>query len=212
MPSAQRRKRMESHPPWTAPSARNESVAVADPAERASWLAMHLLAGALAVAVVAAACYVNSLNNGFHYDDTHSILENSSVLSLDPRYVWEANSDARFVSMYSFSLSYAVGGFRKLWAWHAANIAVHAGCALLVFGIFRALPLGRHTDVWALAGAALFAVHPLCTEPVNYIQARSAQLVLFFALAAGYFTLKALRRHWLWALPAVVCAALGARP
>ena len=65
--------------------------------------------------LVVACCYANSLSNSFHYDDIHSILENDSVRTLKPRHVWAANPRARFVSMYSFSLNFALHGFATRW-------------------------------------------------------------------------------------------------
>ncbi|MFW6107645.1 MAG: tetratricopeptide repeat protein [bacterium] len=162
------------------------------------WQAVVLLAA------VCAACYANSLGNAFHYDDIHSILENDSVRTLRPDRVWAANSKARFVSMYSYSLNYALHGFDTLWGWHLVNVTVHFLIGLLVYRLALDLWFGRGP---ALVAALVFVVHPLCTEPVNYIQARSAQFVLLFALASAASLLRFLRTRRPTAL--VACGLAG---
>jgi len=56
----------------------------------------------------------------------------------------------------------------------AVNVALHAANAALAFKL-----LDR------LAPALIFAVHPLCAEPVNYVFARPTLLAALFSLACG---------------------------
>ncbi len=153
----------------------------------------------LFLALLVLGCYANSLQNSFHYDDIHSILENPSVQTLKAKHVWESNARTRFVSIYSFCLNYALSGFECLPAWHAVNVSVHLLIAFLIYGIVVNSRVRQYGRPLALLTAAIFAVHPLCTEPVNYIQARAAQFVLLFSLGAGFTLMRfANTRRWYW--------------
>ncbi|MDX2181323.1 MAG: hypothetical protein SFV18_17140 [Bryobacteraceae bacterium] len=60
------------------------------------------------------------------------------------------------------------------WMFLAVNLALHVVNAILVYKL-----LDR------LAPALIFAVHPLCAEPVNYIFARPTLLAALFSLLCG---------------------------
>jgi Tfp pilus assembly protein PilF len=147
----------------------------------------------LALAIVAA--YWNSFASGFHFDDWHVLEDNPWIRSLAyvPRFfvdphtttVLRENADLRPVLLASFALNWAVSG-AEVWSYHAVNLILHWLAALLVFRIVR-------DDLWlddavavpvALAAALVVAVHPLNTEPVNYLSARSALLTTVFYLGA----------------------------
>jgi len=140
----------------------------------------HAAMGVLVAAAVIV-CYANSINGSFHYDDISSIVNNPSIKSLNPVRVWKGNSRFRFVGFYSFALNYHFNGFTDLRGWHYVNIALHALCAVLVYAMLLGIAGAARTPGSAVPfmGALLFAVHPLCSEPVNYIQARH---VLFYTL------------------------------
>lgn len=70
------------------------------------------------------------------------------------------------------------------WPFHALNVALHAAVTLLVFAL--ALRLGAARPV-ALVAAALFAVHPVHVEPVDWIVGRAELLAALFGL--GYVLL-----------------------
>ncbi|MBP7951027.1 MAG: hypothetical protein KA004_15350 [Verrucomicrobiales bacterium] len=74
-------------------------------------------------------------------------------------------------------------------AFHAANLLVHLVAACLVFRTARCLlrhfPLlgsAENNRVAAFCAALIFAVHPLCTEPVNYAKCLMLQMVVAFGL------------------------------
>ena len=69
-------------------------------------------------------------------------------------------------------------------SYHLVNVAVHALCAVMVWAILLSLERSRCT---ALLGALLFAAHPVCTEPVNYISSRSELLATLGVLASFWF-------------------------
>ncbi len=136
-----------------------------------------------------AAAYGNSLDNGFHFDDGHSIEDNVHLTSLAniPRFFTDVttfsplaeNRAYRPLLLVSFAISHALGGGAP-WAYHLITLLLHVLGAWIV-GLV-AYRFFRRTEA-AYFAAVVFAVHPLLTEPVNYVSARSSLMgsVLYFA-------------------------------
>ena len=126
--------------------------------------------------------YCNSLQGSFHYDDFHSIVENPHIR--DSANSWAFFSDPSLFSvdpdkaMYrplpllSYTFNYAFGAYQVL-GYHLFNIGIHLLCSLLVWRLGLKLGFG---DSGGLLAALLFALHPLATEPVNYISSRSESM------------------------------------
>ena len=116
---------------------------------------------------------MNSLGNPFHYDDSHSIVNNLHIRDLgnipaffhDPTLFSEDPESAMFrpLLLTSFALNYAVSEL-QVWTYHAVQIVFHVLCVLLLFSIAKEL---AGSTLAAGAGALAFAVHPIATEPVN---------------------------------------------
>ena len=82
----------------------------------------------------------------------------------------------------NYALNQAIGldGY-DVHGFHVVNLLLHAMTACFLWWFVRRAT-GR-SDV-ALVGGLLFAVHPLGTEPVNYISSRSEGLASFFYMLA----------------------------
>ncbi|MBI5756812.1 MAG: tetratricopeptide repeat protein [Nitrospirae bacterium] len=103
----------------------------------------------LIIAVISTAAYINSLQNSFHFDDQHYILENPYIRDLSnipsffisPKY---SSFEKGFTSHYrpllvtSYALNYAVGGLNPA-GYHVVNLLFHVGAAFLVFLIVEAM-------------------------------------------------------------------------
>jgi len=140
------------------------------------------------VLFVAVAAYLNSLGNGFAYDDNAVVLRNDVVTEgrwgealLGP-YWPESREGAglyRPVTVTSFAAEW------RLWkgdplGFHAVNVAMHALVSLLVLALLtRMVPLSA-----ALAGALLFAVHPVHVEVVANVVGLSELLASLAVLGA----------------------------
>jgi protein O-mannosyl-transferase len=173
------------------------------------------------VMVAAAAVYANSLLNGFALDDVHIILHNVRVHSLsDPAAIlltpyWPQMGTElglyRPLIILWYALQWAIGGGAP-WLFHGVSIALHAATAVLVLLLLERLA----TPSAALAGALVFAVHPLHTEAVANIVGQ-AELVAAVALLAAcllHVTRDAgvaLPRGRMLALVALFAVALGAK-
>jgi Tfp pilus assembly protein PilF len=197
----------------------------------------------LSLAVVAWAVYINSLTNPFVYDDFRLIVENTTLATPGnlQGVVW--HDITRPVVNLSYAVDAAIWGLRPL-GFHITNVLLHAVNVMLVFAAAlalarddrarrtaqngaqrdRARPNGdeagpRRADVdparpVAIVAALLFAVHPMLSQAVGYISARSdvlcATFVLLAFLAARRFLLGG---GWMWAVATLAAwvAALGAK-
>jgi tetratricopeptide (TPR) repeat protein len=121
----------------------------------------------LAAALVA---YGASLGSGFHFDDyaifSGPLLKSGALLAPGP------------LTRLSFWLNYQAGSGAFLC--HAFNLALHLGAVLLLYECVKRMEGTRA----AFLAAAIFAVHPLQAEAVNYISARGFLLSAVLLLAA----------------------------
>lgn len=134
--------------------------------------------GVLASATVA--IYAVALHGAFIFDDLHHIVENRGIRSFQTT-LGCGYQETRPVFLLSLAVNYAIGGYDPF-GYHLVNVLLHVGCAALVWALARAtrLRLAWFPEIAAL----LFAVHPLATEAVTYINSRSGVLAALFGLAA----------------------------
>jgi tetratricopeptide (TPR) repeat protein len=147
--------------------------------------------------------YHNALHGPFIFDDIGTIPENPFVRQLWPP--WKAMSAppevttaGRPVAALSFALNYAAGKL-DVRGYHAVNIALHIGNALLLQALLRRT-VGPGLS---LAVALVWLLHPLHTETVNYIVQRTELLMAMFVLLTLYCAVRG------WQTGAVIACALG---
>ncbi|WP_438482009.1 tetratricopeptide repeat protein [Oleiharenicola lentus] len=181
---------------------------MAPPSARAAFFWPRFAPVILVAAVIA--IYANTLHAPFIFDDAGAIVSNESIrqfsTSLQPP-TDGSTATGRPVLNFSFALSYKLSGTDS-WGYHAVNLLIHAGCALLLFGLVNRTLNGpvlssRYAAVarpLALAIALLWAVHPLLTESVTCIAQRTESLCGFFFL----LTLYAFTRRW-FVISAIAC-------
>lgn len=186
------------------------------------------LAIALGAATLVLAAYANSLNSPFHFDDFHSVEDNVWLKSLEhlPRYFTdtavfsplEENRAYRPVLLISFAISHALGG-GALWGYHLVTMLLHALGAWVIGLLVRRFLLAggaspAASGLGAALAAAVFAVHPLLSEPVNYISSRSSlqAAVLSFAAVLAYVKgREERRRSWLVVAPLLLLLAMATK-
>src|SRR5215467_14403686 len=126
----------------------------------------------------ALAAFGASLGSGFHFDD-YAIFSDPVLRSpMGWLEVW-APRQTRPLAYFTFWLNQQIGGGDPL-GYHLFNLALHLGAVMLAWKCLRRL-LPERT---AMAAAALFAVHPIQAEAVNYVWARSSVLAALLCLAA----------------------------
>ncbi len=150
------------------------------------------LFGIVALAVLS---HSNSLPGSFHYDDAHSIVNNPAIRTFEvlPRILYDPAvfSGEPSMAMYrplvvlSYVFNYALGA-------HSAsgfvlfNLLLHAGVSLFAFLFLRSWS-GDRWGAWG--AAALFAVHPVNAQVVNYVSSRSESVAALGVLCALYYAL-----------------------
>lgn len=146
-----------------------------------------------ALLILVWAAYWNSLSGGFHFDD-QAIFLDSGIMS--PGFGWNILRlmQTRPLTFLTFHWNYLAGG-AAAFGFHAVNVSLHAANTVLVMLIAR----HRLRAPMALLAAALFAVHPLQTQAVNYVFERATLLAAFFALLS---LLLFLREKYAWAVAA----------
>lgn len=160
------------------------------------WLALFGICCALSTIVIIA--YYNSLTNGFVWDDNRQIVMNpdlrpgAPIAHLFTSDVWGFKHSGqpaqtnyyRPLQMVTYRLTAAWFGFDPH-AFHLLSLLFAIAGSLAAFCVL--LKLTRNAGV-AFAGAALFALHPMHAEAVDWISALSELgCAAFFLLAFGLF-------------------------
>lgn len=137
------------------------------------------------------ACYSNSIENSFHYDDTSSIINNTSIRTLNPAGIWSENNKNRFIGFSSFAVNHHFSGLNNYQSWHITNLILHISCVIMIYVIFTLIVKDhlKHKSRLPIILSLLFSVHPLLSESVNYIAARHVFFCTFFSLSGLLFTI-----------------------
>jgi protein O-mannosyl-transferase len=120
-----------------------------------------------------------TLGAPFHLDDVMFLADPVVTSPSGWWYVWRP-LQTRPLTYLTFWINYQLGGDNAA-GYHAVNIALHL---LAVWLLFRVLArIGPRKP--ALIAAAIFALHPIQTEPVAYIFERATLLATIFCLLSA---------------------------
>jgi tetratricopeptide (TPR) repeat protein len=199
------------------------------------------------IALAAAFAWGDSLGAPFAMDDHPSIVANPTIRQLWPP-AWlqppaaGATVDGRPVLNFTFALNHAAGGLDPR-GYRLVNLLIHTLSALTLFGLVRwtlrrspapsgpdrPIPkLGRaggdaavpsfNADLFALAAALLWLLHPLQTAAVTAVVQRAESLMGLFYLLTLYAFVRATadtpaagHRGWLIASVAACAAGMGTK-
>jgi hypothetical protein len=142
--------------------------------------------------------YLNTLSNGFVYDDVTQVLHNpyistfhhlKDILTTD---VWSYRGGAAGISHYyrplmtlGYLLCFQTFG-PSPFVFHLMNVVLYAAIVVLLFLVTARMFQNRTV---ALLAAAVFALHPIHTEPVAWIGAVNELELTFFCLLTFWFFL-----------------------
>jgi tetratricopeptide (TPR) repeat protein len=183
--------------------------------------------GALLLFIIIAA-YANHFQNGFHFDDAHTIENNAAIQSLNniPRFFVDATTFSSLPSNQSYrplvstllAIDYKLGGLNPFW-FHLSIFALFIALVLmLAFLIYRLIDpptdgFAAANNLWiALGAAALYGLHPANADTVNYIVA-AAEIISTLGIVASfviYLKFPKAREYHFYALPAAL--AILAKP
>jgi Flp pilus assembly protein TadD len=189
----------------------------------------------IASAVIVA--YAPALRAPFDFDDVPAIVDNPTIRTLwppaGPLHTPQRGTSVsgRPVANYSLALNYAANavlgidqrpdpnGPSKTVGYHALNILLHLMCGVLLFGVLLrtlrspglAARWGDSSEALAAIVTAIWLLHPIPSEAVNYVVQRTELLVsacylgtLYAAIRAGDSTSAGTRRMW-YAIAVLVC-------
>ncbi len=143
----------------------------------------------VSLVMVVFVCYLNSLRNGFVFDDLELIVNNEQINSFSYALLFQSYRPIRNIS---YALDVALWG-KNAFGFHLTNTLIHAANVLLVFALVRRLSSDL---IVATIAALIFAVHPIQTDAVAYISGRRDLLFSFFYLLAFHFYLNYYRLKW----------------
>lgn len=115
----------------------------------------------------------NAIRGSFHFDDYSLFATNpplSDLLRLET---------TRPLTWLTFWINRQLAGDAPL-SWHLIDFGLHLTNVLLLFACLKRIATNRT----ALVAAAIFAIHPIQTEAVAYVFARSTLLMTLFCLLA----------------------------
>lgn len=159
------------------------------------------------VFVFAVACFMNSYQGDFVFDDSEAILSNNDLKSETPlsdlfvHDFWGSKLDSktshksyRPLTVLTFRWNYFLSGGPYPMSFHIVNIILHGLVSVLMLAVFSLVLAGSHNDregrplfgapKASLACAILFAIHPIHTESVAGIVGRADLLcALLFILS-----------------------------
>src|SRR5258707_10428863 len=135
--------------------------------ERFSWQAV-------AIAFLVLFAFANTINSSFHFDDYAFLVDGYVTHS---GFGWDLfrPQQTRPLTYLTFHWNYLAGG-EDPEGYHWINVLLHMANSILLLALARRYvkPLA------AVAVALIFAVHPLQTEAVAYVFARSTLLSTHF--------------------------------
>ncbi len=159
-----------------------------------------ILVSVALIIILGFAVYANSFNGKFSWDDEALVKDNMYIRSWSKiKNIFTENIGAGAGERYNFyrpiqMITYMID--YSLWkldvrGYHLTNVLFHVLAALCIYWLVNICYDDR---LLSLFTAALFVVHPIHTEAVDYISGRADSLALLFMLLCLIFYIKSL--HW----------------
>ncbi len=177
-----------------------------------------LFAGLLAVALTA--IYWNHFDNGFYFDDVHTIVNNEYIRSLDniPEFFTNIETFGTMPNNRGYrpmvtllnAIDYRLGGNElKPVVFHISIYTAYLLQGVLLFlfllNLFKKVMPEQKMEIVALLTTAFYMFHTANAETVNYIISRSDQFsTLCFLATLVLYQYQTTRRFLLYLIPLIV--------
>lgn len=175
---------------------------------------------AISILMILIAAYANHFKNSFHFDDSHTIVENVHIRNLKniPKYFSDAkmfSSDPdhygmRPVVTTSLAIDYWLGNSLDPFYFHLSTFIWHILLCAMMFFMYQKLLNISFKHSWisylCLFAVGWFALHTANAETINYVISRSDVLSTFFIVASFlvYISYPEKRKWYLYIIPAIV--------
>lgn len=164
--------------------------------------------------------YSNHFNNGFHFDDSHTIVTNVNIRSLknipnffvDTKMVSSSKDHwglRPFVTT-TLAIDYWLASGLNPFYFHLSTFLFFIALLVLMFFMFKHILLKTKADIWnpyiSLLTAGLFGLHTVNAETINYIISRSDVISTFFIVLSFciYTLLPNKRKLYIYIIPAMI--------
>ncbi len=169
----------------------------------------------LLIASVVCATHINTLKNGFIWDDEEMVVGNPMIHSLhniDQIFgsgpfseKWWTSRFYRPIQTLTYAIDYSIWELDPT-GYHLTSVLIHTTSAVLVFillyGLLNNLAISSLAALW-------WGIHPINIESIAYVSGRGDALFLLFCLAAWLCWKRALTHHSVWYLIAFSLWAMG---
>ncbi len=176
-----------------------------------NWLFTSTAALILLLIILA---YMNHFDNGFHFDDWHTVQENPYIKNIKNIPLFFTSSSTfsvlpqhqsyRPLLETTFAIDYWIAGGLKPFYFHMTSFLLFLlQCTLLYFIFFKVLNNDRY---FALFATAVYGLHTAMAETVNYISARSDILSTGLIVLALFLYIysKLSKKYFLYLIPAAL--------
>jgi len=179
-----------------------------------------LIIAAFILLLLLVLAYANHFDNGFHFDDSHTIESNLAIRKLSNIPEFFSNADMfsssinhrglRPLVTTTLAIDYWLAGGLHPFVFQLSTFLWHTGLCVLLFFMYRQLIRKACPHKWvdfiALAGAGWFGLHTAVAETINYIISRSDVQSTFLIVASFlmYVAYPQRRKYGLYILPAVL--------
>jgi tetratricopeptide (TPR) repeat protein len=176
-----------------------------------------LAIGVLLLLVIA---YSNHFNNGFHFDDSHTIENNVHIRSLknipsffsDPKMFSSSPNHygMRPIVTTTLAIDYWLGGKLEPFYFQLSTFIWHILLGAMLFFMYKKLLNISFQHSWisyiALFASGWFVLHTVNAETINYIISRSDVQSTFLIVASFliYISYPKYRKYYLYIIPAVI--------
>ena len=170
--------------------------------------------------ITLALTYANHFHNTFHFDDSHTIVNNVYIRSLQnaKKLFTDAatfsclpqNQSYRPLLTLTFAVDYWLGGRLDPFWFHLSSFIYYVLQIFLMYFLFLKIFSLSHDHKWnaylALFAVSWYGLHTANAETINYLSARSDSLsTLFVILAFTLFIFFPPARKWhLYLLPMIL--------
>lgn len=182
---------------------------------------LYKIIAAASIFILLLISYSNHFNNGFHFDDMHTIVNNVHIRNI--KNIPEFYSNPKMFSASpahwgmrplvttTLAIDYFLGNGLQPFYFQLSTFIWHILLVVLLYFIYNSL-LGKvFSDkkmiyIASILGAGWFAIHTANAETLNYIISRSDVLSTFF-ITLSFFVFILLpnkRKYFFYLLPAIV--------